>query len=159
MNNTRGSYSLIRELLWMLAGQLVTAGIVIGVYAIVGIFVPDAFTYRVFTGLALGASISIANYAVLNITVNRAIDRFIALRGTEEMDEDRVMEFTQRNAMAVQNAATKSYVIRMLSMVVILLLAFLLWGVFDPIATAVPLLMFRPILFVVGLLRKNNQKA
>ncbi len=140
----------------MLAGQLVTAGIVIGVYAIVSIFLPEVFTYRIFTGLALGAFISIANYMILNITVNRAIDKFIALRGTEEMDEDQAMEFTQKNAMAVQNAATKSYIIRMASMVVILLLAFLLWGVFDPIATAVPLLMFRPILFVVGLIRRKG---
>ncbi|MBQ8372584.1 MAG: hypothetical protein IJX38_06595 [Clostridia bacterium] len=155
MNNTRGNYSLIRELIWMLAGQLVIAGAVVGVYAIVGIFLPDVFTYRIFTGLALGAFISIANYAVLNITVNRAIDKFIALRGTDEMDEEQAVEFAQKNAMAVQNAATKSYIIRMASMVATLLVAFLLLKIFDPIATAVPLLMFRPILFVIGLIRKK----
>lgn len=139
----------------MLAGQLVIAGAVVGVYAIVGIFLPDVFTYRIFTGLALGAFISIANYAVLNITVNRAIDKFIALRGTDEMDEEQAVEFAQKNAMAVQNAATKSYIIRMASMVATLLVAFLLLKIFDPIATAVPLLMFRPILFVIGLIRKK----
>lgn len=147
-------YSLLRELLWMLGGEAAVCCIVIGVYAIVGIFVEGALGTRVFLGLALGTLISVANYAFLSISVNRAIDGFLSLRGDVRMDDDEALEFTQKNAMTVQNAATRSYMIRMLSMAVTLLVSFLLLKVFDPIATAVPLLAFRPVLYVIGLLRR-----
>lgn len=161
VNNRSGGerYSLLRELLWMLGGEATVCCIVIGIYAIVGIFVEGVLGPRLFLGLALGTLISVANYAFLSISVNRAIDGFLSLRGDVQMDDDEALEFTQKNAMTVQNAATRSYMIRMLSMAAALLVSFLLLKMFDPIATAVPLLAFRPVLYVVGLLRRPKAKA
>ena len=59
--------------------------------------------------------------------------------------------------MAVQTAMTKSYLFRMALMIGALVLA-MLSGWFNPLATVIPLLMYRPILYVTEFI-KNKIRA
>ena len=150
--------SVLRDSSFLIIGEAIISAAVIGVYLLIQFFMTDAviFTYKVITGAVLGSIVTLANYLVLSISVNRAVDKYMEKRGTEEMDDEQAYEFAQKNAMAVQNAATRSYMIRMLTMTATLVLAFILeW--FDPIATAIPLLMFRPILFVTEFIKGKKK--
>ena len=79
----------------------------------------------------------------------------MALRGDKEMTEEEAEKFARENAIIIQNATKLSYFIRTFSMMAALVVALLLdW--FDVIATVVPLLAFRPVLFVSQLLTKKK---
>ena len=79
----------------------------------------------------------------------------MALRGDKEMTEEEAEKFAKENAIIIQNATKLSYVIRTFTMMAALVVALLLdW--FDVIATVVPLLAFRPVLFVSQLLGKKK---
>ena len=59
--------------------------------------------------------------------------------------------------MAVQNAIKISFILRTASMLVALVIAFLL-DRFDPIATAIPLLAFRPLITVIEIVKGKIRK-
>ena len=113
------------------------------------------FSYRVVTGVILGSAVIILNFLFLYISVNRAVDNYMELRGNKEMTEEEAEKFAKDNAMMIQNATKLSYVIRTFTMMGALVAALLLdW--FDVIATVVPLLAFRPVLFASQLLSKKK---
>ena len=59
--------------------------------------------------------------------------------------------------MPVQNAIKTSFILRTVSMLVALVIAFLLdW--FNPIATAIPLLAFRPLLTAIEMIKGKITK-
>ena len=153
--------SVWRDIFPLVLGELLVSLAVIGVYLIVQAFFPEQeiFSYRVLTGVLLGSLVIIINYAALSVSVGRAVDKILALRGKTEMTEEEAAAFAQANAMKIQNTVTKSYIIRTLSMVAALVLA-LLAPVFEVIATVVPLIMFKPILyateFIKGKMRKKK---
>ena len=60
--------------------------------------------------------------------------------------------------MAVQNAMTKSYLLRMLLMIGSLVLAGVS-GWFNIIATVIPLLMYRPILYVTEFIKSKVRRG
>lgn len=103
------------------------------------------FSYKVVTGAILGAAVSVVNFIVLCNAVNRGIDKFLELRGDAEMDEEEAADFAEKNSSVIQAAVQKSMFIRSGSIVVVLVVAFLL-GWFDPIATVIPILMYRPLI-------------
>ncbi len=103
------------------------------------------FSYKVVTGALLGAAVSVVNFIVLCNAVNRGIDRFLELRGDAEMDEEEAADFAEKNSSVIQAAVQKSMIIRTASIAVVLVAAFLL-GWFDPIATVIPILMYRPLI-------------
>ena len=133
-----------------MAGEVVVSVITVAVFFLIG-----QFSYRVVTGVILGSAVIILNFLFLYISMNRAIDNYMALRGDKEMSDEEAEKFAKDNAIIIQNATKLSYIIRTFTMMAALVAALLLdW--FDVIATVVPLLAFRPVLFASQLLSKKK---
>ena len=147
------SSSSTRQILALALGEAIVSALVCIVYLAIG-----KFDYTVITGVALGSVVTVLNFIFLTLSVNRAVDRYLELRGSREMDEEEAERFANQHAMAVQNAATRSFIIRTVSMLAALVGAFLLeW--FSPLATVIPLLMFRPLIYVLELIKRKRDKA
>lgn len=136
-----------KELLILAIGEalcvLLTILVFLGI-SITGIIDFD-FSYRVITGALLGAVVVILNFVFLSVSVNKAVDEYIALRGDKEMTEEEAEQFASKNTVLIQNAVKKSFTLRVVSMGATLVVAFLLdW--FNPIATIAPILAYQPIL-------------
>ena len=140
------------EILLLAVGELIVSLIVTGVYLLL-----DRFSYAVISGCLLGSAVTVFNFVFLSISVNRAIDKALAGRKEGEMTEEEAEAFAAENQAAVQRAAQGSYLLRQILMLGVLVCAFLLDGWFDVIATLVPLLMFRPLLSVCGLMNSKKQ--
>ena len=75
---------------------LAVGEVIVCAFVVLGFFVSDlifntGFTYRIFTGALLGTVVTVANFFGLSWSVNRAVDRYIEMRGSREMsDEDLV---------------------------------------------------------------------
>ena len=139
------------EIMVLVLGELVVSLLVAGVYLIL-----KKFSYAVVTGCLLGSAVAIFNFIFLSVAVNRAIDKAMANRKAGEMTEEEAAAFAAENQAAVQRAAQGSYLVRQILMVGVLVCAFLLDGWFDVIATLIPLLAFRPLLTVCGLMKKKD---
>lgn len=145
--------SSTRQILALALCEVIVSTLVCIVYLAIG-----KFDYTVITGVTLGSVVTVANFVFLTLSVNRAVDRYLALRGSREMDEEEAEKFANQHAMAVQNAATRSFMIRTATMLAALVGAFLLeW--FEPLATVIPLLMFRPLLYILELIKRKRDKA
>lgn len=142
--------ALLFELGIIAFGELVVNLITVLVYALL-----DKINYTVFTGALLGTAVTILNFFILTVSVNNAINKYMALRGTKQMSDEEAEQFAHDNSMVIQNAMTRSYIIRSLLMLGVLVGAFLLKQ-FDVIATLVPLVCYRPIIFVSELLKKRR---
>ena len=138
------------SVLFLLAIELLASLLIVIVYLIIG-----AFTYRVITGVLLGSLITVGNFFALTLAVNRAVNEFLTLRGEGEMTEEEAEEFSAAHVARIQNVAKTSYVIRTFMMLGALVVAFLL-DVFDPLATAIPLLLFRPALMLEEYIRRRK---
>ena len=141
------------QILALAAGEVIVSALVCAAYLILG-----KFDYTVITGALLGSAVTVANFAVLTFSVNRAVDRYLELRGSREMSEEEAEAFAKEHTMAVQNAAARSFIIRTVSMLAALVAAFLLTDLFSLLATAIPLLMFRPLLYVLELIKPKGEK-
>ena len=139
------------EILFLILGEVIVSLIVSGVYLLL-----DKFSVSVIAGGLLGSAVAILNFVILSVSVNRAIDKAMEERGTGEMTDEEAAAFAQKNAAAVQRAAQGSYIIRQILMLGVLVGAFLLGDWFDVIATLIPLLAFRPLLSVCGLMKKKS---
>lgn len=141
----------IRETAPLLAGELIAAALVI-----IGYAVASAFTQISVIGAALGAllgaAVSVLNHFFLSVSVNRAVDGYLELRGTTPMTDEEAEKFTAEHSMRIQNALRTSFLARTASMLILLVLAFVT-GWFSPLATAIPLLLYRPILTLSELIR------
>lgn len=140
------------DTVWLAVGELIVALLIVGGYMIFG-----KFDYAVVTGAALGGTVTVVNLLILSVSVNRAINQFVEERGTKEMDEEEAAEYAQKHGAAVQGAMAKSYLFRMFLMAGSLFLA-LVTGWFRPLATAIPLLMYRPILYVTEFIKVKSAK-
>lgn len=139
------------EILFLIFGEAVASLIMIGIYALL-----KKFSYSVVTGAVLGSAITIFNFVWLSFSVNRAIDQVMEKRGNKEMTEEEAAAFAAENQAVVQRAAQGSYLLRQILMLGALILAFVS-GWFDVIATLIPLLLFRPLITVHGLLKKEKK--
>ena len=139
------------EILFLIFGEAVASLIMIGIYALL-----KKFSYPVVTGAVLGSAITIFNFVWLSFSVNRAIDQVMEKRGNKEMTEEEAAAFAAENQAVVQRAAQGSYLLRQILMLGALSLAFVS-GWFDVIATLIPLLLFRPLITVHGLLKKEKK--
>ena len=132
----------IWELFAVTVGEIAASAIVAVIYLLL-----NKFSYKVITGAALGVAVVVINFLLLALFINRAIDKVMSERGSEEMDDEMAAEFAAKHAAGIQNAAKLSVIIRTVSMLAALVVAFILnW--FDVIATLVPLLLFKPILML-----------
>ena len=142
-----------RQILLLTLGEVIVSALVCLVYFLLG-----RFEIQVILGALLGSTVKVANFAVLTFSVNRAVDKYLELRGSREMSEEEAEAFAKEHTMAVQNVATKSLMLRTASMLAALVAAFLLTDLFSVPATAIPLLMFRPLLYVLELIKSKGEK-
>ena len=136
--------------LLLLCGELAVSAVTAVFFLLI-----DKFSYRVLTGVALGTLLAIFNFAVLTLSVNRAVDRFMELRGDGEMDDEEAEKFAAAHVGEIQKAQKLSFIIRNFTLLGAAALA-LISGHFNPIATVIPLLSFQPILIVAELLRRKK---
>ena len=108
--------------------------------------------------MLLGSVVTVLNYLFLSISVNNAIDKFLTMRGSLEMDDEEAEKFVAKHALGIQNTIKISFIIRTVSMLAALILAFLT-DVFNPLATLIPLLAFRPIITAVEKFRRRGEAA
>ena len=111
--------------------------------------------YKVILGALIGAAVTVGNMLILTLNVNGAVNRYLELRGTREMTDEEAEKFASENSIIIQNAMKRSYIIRTLLMVAVLVGALLLpW--FNALATVIPLLAYRPIMYVSELMKKRR---
>ena len=135
------------DTLWLTLGELVVALIVSA-----GFLLFKRFDYTVVTGALLGGAVTVINFLILSVAVNKAVNGYIAGRGDKEMDDEEAEQYAQTHGNVVQNAMLRSYIIRMFLMLGSLVLA-MVSGWFSPLAPVIPLLMYRPILYTVELIK------
>lgn len=145
--NNKSKLSLYIDTVWLAIGEAIVAALISVVFLLIG-----KFSYQVVTGAILGGAVTVLNFLILSVGVNRAINKFVEERGEGEMDEEEADKYAKEHGMAVQNAMMKSYMLRMLLMIGALVLAGVS-GWFDIIATVIPLLMYRPILYVTEFIK------
>lgn len=141
------------EALLILVGEAICSAIVSLIF-----FAFGSLDLSVFLGSLLGIAVVLVNYLILAISVNRAVDRYLEKRGSEDMTEEEASAFAAKNSASVSLAAGGTYILRMLLMLGVLVGAFLLKGVFNVIATLVPLVAYRPVIFVIELIRSKSKK-
>lgn len=140
----------------LLFGEILVSLLVIGGYLLVDLILgTDYFSYRVITGVILGSAVIVLNYFFLRLFLNRAVNGFMNKRGKGELDEEAAAKFAAENMAPIKNTITISLIVRTLSMLAALVVAFILdW--FAPIATVVPIVAFRPILTISSLVRNKR---
>ena len=116
------------------------------------------FDFKIILGAILGAIVTIANYVVLSISLDRAVKSYLELRGDREMDEEEAEAFAKANSAPIQNAIKRSSTLRTLTLIAALLLAFIT-KLFNPIATVIPILAYRPLLTTVELIKAKYEPA
>jgi sensor histidine kinase YesM len=141
------------DTVWLALGEVIVAALVA-----VGFLIFKRFDYTVVTGALLGGAVTVINFLILSVAIMRAVNGYIADRGDREMDEEEAEKYAKEHGMAVQNAMTKSYILRMLLMVGALVLAGLS-GWFNIVATVIPLLMYRPILYVTEFIKSKVRRG
>ena len=142
------------DTVWLALGE-VAVGILVTVgFIIAKALGQDVAVYKAITGALLGGAVTVINFLILSVAVNRAVNGYVAEIGDREMDEEEAEKYAKEHGMAVQNAMTKSYLLRMGLMIGSLVLA-MLSGWFSPLATVIPLLMYRPVLYAVEFIKTN----
>ena len=147
------------SVLWLLLAELAVSAIVVGVFALIIFVFPDALFYetefyKVITGSVLGVAATTLNFFALCFTVNRAVDKYMTVRGETEMDEEEAAKFANENAAKVQAEVTKSYLLRML--ILAAACALLFTKQFDVVAVVVPMLVQRPLIVLIERYRGGN---
>ncbi len=151
MENKTG-LSVYIDTLWLAIGELAVAALVTLGFTIAKALGQDVVLYKAVTGALVGGAVTVVNFLILSVAVNRAVNGYIADRGEGEMDEEEAEKYAKEHGMAVQNAMTKSYILRMALMIGSLVLA-MISGWFSPLATVIPLIMYRPVLYVVEFIK------
>ncbi len=138
------------DTIYLAIGEVAVSLLVVLVYIAIG-----RYYWNVISGVVLGSVVTILNFLILSHAVNKALNKFIDLRGDKEMDEEEAKAFAKANSLKVQNAVTKSYVLRTALMMGALVLAFIT-GWFDPIATLIPLAMYKPLLYATQFVKQKR---
>ena len=146
------------EVAAMIVGEIITSAVIIAVFVIVNLIKgAPLLHFSVPAGALLGSLITVMNFILLSILTTRAINKALADRGDGEMTDEEAETFAKEHQAKVQFAMTVSYVIRIATMVVALIVAFIFKQVFNPIATIIPIFMLRPILTVTQLLLSKKE--
>ena len=145
--NNKNKLSMYIDTVWLAIGEAIVAALISVVFLLIG-----KFNYSVVTGAVLGGAVTVINFLILSVGINRAINKYVEERGDGEMDEEEADKYAKEHGMTVQNAMMKSYMLRMFLMIGALVLAGIT-GWFDIIATVIPLLMYRPILYVTEFIK------
>lgn len=136
-------------------GIIAVGELIVSLLIIAAFLIFESFDLSVVFGALLGSAVVVLNFLWLSVSVNRAFDRALAERPEGELDDEAVEKFSAEHTAVVQNAAKLSYIIRTVTMLIALVLAFLLGDVFNVIATLIPLLMLQPILWVGEIIKRR----
>lgn len=131
-------------------GELAVSAATVGVSVLI-----EKYSYKVVTGVVLGFLVAVFNFIFLTISVNRAVNKFVELRGNAEMSEEEAEKFAAEHIGGIQTAQKLSYLVRTATMIGALVLAFIT-GYFNVLATVIPLLAFQPILLVSQLILQKK---
>ena len=171
MKNSK--FVAMKETLILAAGEIVCSAIICAVFLLI-----KRFDFTVLLGTLIGSAAIVLNFLFMSIAVNRAIDEAFALRGNyvdepetapevsepdsedgEEADGeesekklDATMRFVNEQSLRVNRISKVSYIVRTSTLLVLLVVA-LITKWFDPIATVIPMLLFRPIIMIEGFIR------
>ena len=140
------------ETLYIFIGELIVSALVC-----IGFLIFKRFDYKVLTGALLGSAVTTLNFLFLAVSTTRAFDRALCERGTDEMSEEEADKFAAEHKAALSNAIKISFILRTVTMLLALVLAFLS-DFFNVISTLIPLLMLRPIITVEALIRNRKNK-
>ncbi len=146
------------DVLFLAAGETVTAGLVILGAFIISLFTDYAFDYTAVTGAVLGAAVATANFLFLTLSVNSAVDSYLKIRGNREMTEEEAEKFTAEHSQLIQNRIKTSYIIRTFSILAVLVIAFLT-RLFNPLCTVIPMLAGQFIINLGEIIRKRKDKV
>lgn len=138
------------DVLVLAIGELIVALLVV-----IGFLASGFYRWQVITGAILGGVVTVANFLILSFAINRALDNFMQTRGNEQMTDEEIEKLSKAQSIKVQNAITKSYVLRTGLMFGSLVLAFVS-GWFDPLATVIPLLMYKPLIYASDFIKKKR---
>ena len=155
--NKQSCKAYLKGVLPLFTGELIVALLTVGVFLLIDGIWPERefFDYTVPTGAFLGFFVIIVNFLILSISVNRAVNSFIKERGEGEMTDEDAEAFAETHKSRVQLAVARSYIIRTVIMIGTLVGAFLLeW--FNPIATVIPLLTYKPVIYVTELIKSKK---
>lgn len=147
MKTNKNSYV---DTIYLGIGEIAVSLIVVLLYIAIGFF-----NITVLTGALLGTIVTIVNFLILSYSVNKAVNQFMELRGDEEMNDEQAAAFAKANSLKIQNAVTKSYVLRTGLMMGSLVLAFIT-KLFNPLATLIPLVMYKPLLYAIEFIKKKR---
>lgn len=147
MKKTNNSY---KDVLYLLIGEIIVSVGIVVAYIALGLY-----QWNVLTGAILGAVVTVLNFLILSMQINKAIDKYMELIGDKEMSEEEAAEFAKKHSLKVQNAVTKSYALRTALMLGSLVIAFIT-GWFNPLATLIPLIMYKPIIYAIEILKKKR---
>ncbi len=169
----------MREIITIAIGEVIVGAVICLVFLLCG-----KFDYKVLLGSLLGIFVTVANFIFLCVSVNRALDKCLAgftptltektaepikdeeadIRSTtddpdpeDEPYDDEAAKFAKENLGKLQNAIKLSYVVRLGTVALALVLA-LLTKQFNVIATVIPLFCLRPILSATELLKRKETK-
>ena len=142
----------------MIVGEAIVAGLVCLGFLIVHLlgYFDIAEYYKVPLGALLGAVVIIANHVWLVLSVDKQIKKFIDNRPSGEMSDEEIELYAKKQSTSIQNAMRVSFMIRTVSVMLTLIIAFV---AVNPIATAIPMFAFLFILSVVDRLMKRHEKA
>ena len=127
--------SIVREICIVAIGETVLCALMVGVFALLGYYSP-----KVLYGALLGGGLSVANFAIMALSV------CIASKGATDQDV-KAGSATMRGSMALR------YVL----LLVVLVFA-AKSGRFHPISLLLPLIFVRPLISLGELFRKSGDK-
>lgn len=132
--------------------ELIACALTVLVYYLIGYLDPS-----VVLGALLGALVMVGNFAALAIISNRAVDSAMEDRREGEMSEEELQAFVTEHQTRLKLRIRLSQTIRMIMMLALLVVA-LITPWFDCIAVLVPMLLFRPILLLMGWMTNKKEK-
>ena len=95
------------DTVWLALGE-VAVGILVTVgFIIAKTLGQDVAVYKAITGALLGGAVTVINFLILSVGVNRAVNGYVAEIGDREMDEEEAEKYAKEHGTAVQNAMTK----------------------------------------------------
>ncbi len=146
------------EVAAMAVGEVIISAVIVAVFMIVNLIKGDPLLhYSVVTGAVLGSAVTVLNFILLSILTTRAVNRALEDRGDGEMTDEEAAEFAKNHKARIQLAITASYIIRIITMVAALIIAFIFRDHFNVIATIIPIFMLRPILTVIQLILNRKE--
>lgn len=140
-------------------GVAVLTMLMVGIFLIIG-----RFSWAVLFGALLGAAFAIGNFFLMALSVQRAVDRMDDVQLPPKTEEEEAAEAEDPKlakeltpeGKQIRGSIQRSYMLRMLMLGGMAVLAIEVPGI-DPIAALVPLLFPRIVIFIEGLLNKENK--